>query len=97
MIRRPPRSTLFPYTTLFRSLAGAAPRTGAARLPAQAATGAGFRLRRIAGLRRPGRAHHRAAQEPAGHRRHAGAAPGGLTPGAEPARASLTRRARNLF
>src|SRR2546430_5325057 len=25
MIRRPPRSTLFPYTTLFRSLAGAAP------------------------------------------------------------------------
>src|SRR2546426_8781598 len=25
MIRRPPRSTLFPYTTLFRSQAGAAP------------------------------------------------------------------------
>src|SRR5215469_7016370 len=25
MIRRPPRSTLFPYTTLFRSLAGAKP------------------------------------------------------------------------
>src|SRR3712207_921387 len=25
MIRRPPRSTLFPYTTLFRSLAGLAP------------------------------------------------------------------------
>src|SRR5260370_30112772 len=25
MIRRPPRSTLFPYTTLFRSLSGAAP------------------------------------------------------------------------
>src|SRR3712207_7335741 len=25
MIRRPPRSTLFPYTTLFRSLPGAAP------------------------------------------------------------------------
>src|SRR2546422_3152549 len=25
MIRRPPRSTLFPYTTLFRSLAGAGP------------------------------------------------------------------------
>src|SRR3712207_9278458 len=25
MIRRPPRSTLFPYTTLFRSLAPAAP------------------------------------------------------------------------
>src|SRR2546430_10862424 len=27
MIRRPPRSTLFPYTTLFRSEAEAAPRT----------------------------------------------------------------------
>src|SRR2546426_8764968 len=27
MIRRPPRSTLFPYTTLFRSLAGSAVRT----------------------------------------------------------------------
>src|SRR2546427_9110181 len=26
MIRRPPRSTLFPYTTLFRSLVGAAAR-----------------------------------------------------------------------
>src|SRR2546426_7601440 len=25
MIRRPPRSTLFPYTTLFRSVAGAGP------------------------------------------------------------------------
>src|SRR3712207_7500842 len=25
MIRRPPRSTLFPYTTLFRSLCGAEP------------------------------------------------------------------------
>src|SRR5258708_22836820 len=28
MIRRPPRSTLFPYTTLFRSPAAAAPRFG---------------------------------------------------------------------
>src|SRR3712207_7825518 len=27
MIRRPPRSTLFPYTTLFRSAAGVAPAT----------------------------------------------------------------------
>src|SRR2546430_9719741 len=31
MIRRPPRSTLFPYTTLFRSLA--APPSGAPRAP----------------------------------------------------------------
>src|SRR2546427_1122915 len=29
MIRRPPRSTLFPYTTLFRSPAGARPSHGA--------------------------------------------------------------------
>src|SRR3712207_7210751 len=28
MIRRPPRSTLFPYTTLFRSLAGVGVRSG---------------------------------------------------------------------
>src|SRR2546426_6054473 len=36
MIRRPPRSTLFPYTTLFRSAAGARPRSSAA-LTVQAA------------------------------------------------------------
>src|SRR5258708_11244087 len=30
MIRRPPRSTLFPYTTLFRSLAGIAKTNGLA-------------------------------------------------------------------
>src|SRR2546425_4955962 len=29
MIRRPPRSTLFPYTTLFRSLRGKVQRNGA--------------------------------------------------------------------
>src|SRR3712207_7260541 len=31
MIRRPPRSPLFPYTTLFRSVVAAHPRLGAAR------------------------------------------------------------------
>src|SRR2546422_3936972 len=31
MIRRPPRSTLFPYTTLFRSLAARDQRSGGAR------------------------------------------------------------------
>src|SRR3712207_8870628 len=35
MIRRPPRSTLFPYTTLFRSLGSAARRAGM-ELPALA-------------------------------------------------------------
>src|SRR2546422_1687561 len=39
MIRRPPRSTLFPYTTLFRSFA-------VRRLPAAAEVGAA-RLRRL--------------------------------------------------
>src|SRR2546422_7049389 len=33
MIRRPPRSTLFPYTTLFRSLVAADDLRGPARLP----------------------------------------------------------------
>src|SRR5688572_31591158 len=34
MIRRPPRSTLFPYTTLFRSIS----RIGAAKAPASSMT-----------------------------------------------------------
>src|SRR5256885_3546220 len=34
MIRRPPRSTLFPYTTLFRSLKLAGSSTGPSPLPA---------------------------------------------------------------
>src|SRR2546425_3883595 len=46
MIRRPPRSTLFPYTTLFRSrLCGAPPPFGAVRLcGARAPYGAPQRL-----------------------------------------------------
>src|SRR3712207_7772631 len=35
MIRRPPRSTLFPYTTLFRSRAAARARLPAARIQSQ--------------------------------------------------------------
>src|SRR2546427_2390766 len=34
MIRRPPRSTLFPYTTLFRSLRARAPSTGCHKIHA---------------------------------------------------------------
>src|SRR2546423_7012664 len=37
MIRRPPRSTLFPYTTLFRSSAPRAARSRADRTPIRAA------------------------------------------------------------
>src|SRR5260221_7081054 len=44
MIRRPPRSTLFPYTTLFRSR-GAHRRIEAARDPARRRRRAGDRLR----------------------------------------------------
>src|SRR2546422_1960152 len=39
MIRRPPRSTLFPYTTLFRSL------SALSRLTSDGAAGYGFGLR----------------------------------------------------
>src|SRR2546426_7381370 len=45
MIRRPPRSTLFPYTTLFRSR----PQGGRARTPARGARRQDDRVRAIAG------------------------------------------------
>src|SRR3712207_8595166 len=58
MIRRPPRSTLFPYTTLFRS---AGPLAGAAGALADAARG------RLLGRRlQPGADHHRAGSRGAG-------------------------------
>src|SRR2546430_5006447 len=73
MIRRPPRSTLFPYTTLFRSrrrgaqdrspgCTAEAPVHGAARAregPVRAARGPGARVLR--GYRH--RAHHRRSEE----------------------------------
>src|SRR3712207_8675610 len=67
MIRRPPRSTLFPYTTLFRSpssvpgaraAAGSFPAT-TPRLPG--ATASGRRASRSAGRRRPARSGTRPA------------------------------------
>src|SRR2546427_7157821 len=39
MIRRPPRSTLFPYTTLFRSPACAFPRAGVRAAPGDGGNG----------------------------------------------------------
>src|SRR2546430_5752044 len=56
MIRRPPRSTLFPYTTLFRSRSGArSARRGAGRPEVRAAPGrdAGFRAAALSGGARP--------------------------------------------
>src|SRR3712207_7619926 len=47
MIRRPPRSTLFPYTTLFRSVVG--------RLPPRRGGGAGRQGRRHPVRARPSR------------------------------------------
>src|SRR3712207_8479975 len=47
MIRRPPRSTLFPYTTLFRSLRPRGPRDGQEGAPRQ-----GGRGRRPGGVER---------------------------------------------
>src|SRR5258706_5941526 len=54
MIRRPPRSTLFPYTTLFRSAADAIrePAARGAQLPARRALQPGARARRFAGADR---------------------------------------------
>src|SRR3712207_7467238 len=49
MIRRPPRSTLFPYTTLFRSASSPPPRSPSARAPSIRAC----RRRRAAAPRRP--------------------------------------------
>src|SRR5256885_6824116 len=50
MIRRPPRSTLFPYTTLFRSLPGGVRAAGV--LPAVARPHAHGRLHALAARRR---------------------------------------------
>src|SRR2546429_4529709 len=47
MIRRPPRSTLFPYTTLFRSLVGSVPLASAEVVFRTVAGEIGDRLRRI--------------------------------------------------
>src|SRR5256885_9089472 len=51
MIRRPPRSTLFPYTTLFRSRRGRRPRRGYLGSAADGLHGAA--LVRLAGHRFP--------------------------------------------
>src|SRR3712207_7206263 len=61
MIRRPPRSTLFPYTTLFRSL----PRLALDRLPRGAGGGGAGGDRPV---RRGNRAHHRVAPRRLVHR-----------------------------
>src|SRR3712207_7815253 len=71
MIRRPPRSTLFPYTTLFRSGTDAGDRGDAGRQ--------GRRHGGLPGLRR------RAAREDGGARHHGGRGGGGAGPRRAPA------------
>src|SRR2546422_5066249 len=66
MIRRPPRSTLFPYTTLFRS----SPSRNANPLASQGARGRPFRLLRAALRRDVGRPRLRRAQEPGRSEEH---------------------------
>src|SRR3712207_8118114 len=61
MIRRPPRSTLFPYTTLFRSVGADPGRHGRAGVPRPAA-----RVRRPHGTGRPDRLAVTVASHPPG-------------------------------
>src|SRR2546422_7447734 len=56
MIRRPPRSTLFPYTTLFRSVLRDDGRPVGRPHPRPSRRGRGGGDRRSRGARRPGRA-----------------------------------------
>src|SRR3712207_7077739 len=63
MIRRPPRSTLFPYTTLFRSRALPAPRRVGPRRQRRGGGGRGLRL-----LRSDDRQADRLGRDPRGGR-----------------------------
>src|SRR3712207_7271440 len=55
MIRRPPRSTLFPYTTLFRSQPPACAAQPRRAVPGDGAAGVGGHRDRHLRARRPGR------------------------------------------
>src|SRR2546427_10109692 len=65
MIRRPPRSTLFPYTTLFRSRAGGEHHRSVAAALDALGNGAGVALRDIQGERWVRQRDHVARAEPA--------------------------------
>src|SRR5687768_17868045 len=53
MLRRPPRSTLFPYTTLFRSVGGGEVRQGKYRIPAEHGLPPGIYRVSISSVRSP--------------------------------------------
>src|SRR3989442_3698024 len=72
MIRRPPRSTLFPYTTLFRSYVrrrGQKPAAMIARPQKRREAGAGVETRKAAPVDRPPTAHERRRLQVADQRR----------------------------
>src|SRR3712207_7348999 len=78
MIRRPPRSTLFPYTTLFRSPVPAAPRPRDAAIPVNGGRydtittvvpDCTVSCSYISLLRRPGPTHPHVRRRRPGHRR----------------------------
>src|SRR3989442_4563372 len=58
MIRRPPRSTLFPYTTLFRSALHLRVQLGLQALQSLVLLGDGAHVLLENDLLRPGRTHH---------------------------------------
>src|SRR3712207_6986108 len=62
MIRRPPRSTLFPYTTLFRSRAGRLRRARRVR-PLRAVVARGPREPGVGDARRDGDGHDERSEE----------------------------------
>src|SRR5690242_21500624 len=62
MIRRPPRSTLFPYTTLFRSQSQVRHTLGRTKDAQFPATGCACRGRDSRGRRRPGRSEEHTSE-----------------------------------
>src|SRR2546426_3084471 len=98
MIRRPPRSTLFPYTTLFRSPSGREPAALLAlgapgHAPVPRAGGAG--AARARGGRRVRAAGHDARRQPADRARRRGRGPGRRR-GAAPDAAQPARQRREV-
>src|SRR2546422_8337446 len=61
MIRRPPRSTLFPYTTLFRSPLGEPP-WGVQSRPTSRPRGAGLRISRVFAVLRRARSEEHTSE-----------------------------------
>src|SRR5258708_13126858 len=64
MIRRPPRSTLFPYTTLFRSAASSGLSSSAGAQQARASSSRPAALRRLAPAGRRSEEHTSELQSP---------------------------------